>query len=111
MINIQYIELVNDKFSPKLVASAGHIEIEMKENEEEKLEPAVVIASGGIDYKKDPNNRFLGSMLFYDHEKNTVSIHGDEKNPCFYNGVLVDEIFIDLSTNNIKLISTNPGSL
>jgi hypothetical protein len=110
-INIKYIELVNNLYSPVLIASAGHIEIELKKNEEGKTEPAVVVASGGIDYMKDPNNRFLGSVLYYDHEKDTVTIRGDEKNPCFYNGVLVDEISIDLKTGNVTLISTNPGSI
>jgi hypothetical protein len=102
-INIQYIEEKETKeHSPVIMATAGHIEIQMTETDDGKLEPSIVVASGGIDYKKDQDNRFLGSVLVYDHTKSTVTIQGDEKNPAYYNGVLVDEVFIDLKNNKIE---------
>ena len=110
-INVQYIELENDNYSPVLMAAAGHVEIQLTENEEGKLEPSTVVASGGIDYRKDENNRCLGSVLIYDHRKSTITIHGDEKNPVYYNGSLADEIFIDLANDKIRVTSTSPSSL
>ena len=111
-INVQYIETENGKYSPVLMAAAGHVEIQLKETDDGKVEPSTVVASGGIDYKKDENNRFLGSVLIYDHEKSTITIHGDEKNPCYSNGFLADEIFIDLNNNgSIKVTSSSPSSL
>ncbi|MBN1975722.1 MAG: LPS export ABC transporter periplasmic protein LptC [Sedimentisphaerales bacterium] len=113
-INIQYIEEKNTELSPVIVASAGHIEIELRETEENKLEPSIIVASGGIDYKKDADNRFRGSVLIYDHEKGTIIIRGDDKNPAFYNTMLVDEIRIDLINDKIESIEakiSRPGSL
>ncbi len=110
MISVQYIEMDNDEYSPVLMATAGHVEIRLNETGEGKLEPSIVVASGGIDYQKDENNRFLGSVLIYDHKKSTITIHGDEKNPVYNNGVLADEIFIDLTNNNVKVTSSGPSS-
>ena len=110
-ISVQYIELEDEEYSPVLMASAGHVEIQLIETEEGKIEPSTIVASGGIDYRKDDDNRFLGNVLIYDHEKSTITIHGDEKNPCYYNGLLVDKITIDLTDNSVKFESSNPSSL
>ena len=109
-INIRYMEIENGKQSPVLIAAAGHVEIQLKETDDGKIEPSTIVASGGIDYQKDEDNRFLGSVLIYDHEKSTITIHGDEKNPCYNNGFLADEIFIDLANNSIKVESNSTSS-
>ena len=110
-IDIKYIEQQNEERSPVIIATAGHIEVELKENEEKKLAPSKIIASGGIYYKKDVDNSFRGSILLYDHEKSLVTIYGDEKNPAYYNNVPVDPIFIDLKTGNVRSTITSPGSI
>ena len=43
-----------------------------------------------------------GGVLLYDHAKSEITISGDEKNPVNYNGVLVDEVFIDLKNNKVE---------
>ncbi|MBN2590602.1 MAG: hypothetical protein JXA96_12130 [Sedimentisphaerales bacterium] len=110
-IDIKYIEQENDERSPVIIATAGHIEIELKENEEKKLEPSIIIASGGIYYKKNEDDSFRGSVLLYDHEQSTVTIYGNEKNPAYYNSVPVDDVFIDMATGEIKSNITSPGSI
>ena len=110
-INIQYIELEDEEYSPVLKASAGHVEIQLTETEDGKLEPSTVVASGGIECKTDEDNLFLGSVLIYSHENSIIKIHGDEKNPCYYNGLLVDEITINLKDNSVKFESAGPSSL
>ena len=110
-IEIKYIEQQNEVRSPVIMATAGHIEIELKENEAKKLEPSKIVASGGIDYQKDENNRFRGSVLSYDHETSLITIYGDERNPAYHNSIPVDDITINMNTGNIKLNMTSPGSM
>ncbi len=110
-IEIKYIEQQNEERSPVIMATAGHIEIELKENEEKKLEPSKIVASGGIDYQKDENDRFRGSVLLYDHETSVITIRGDEKYPAYYNSMPVDEIFINMNTDKVEFKITSPGSI
>lgn len=110
-IEIKYIEQQNEERSPVIMATAGHIEIEMKENEEKKLEPSKIVASGGIDYKKDENSRFRGSVLLYNHETSIITIRGDEKNPAYYNSMPVDEISINMNNDKVEFKITSPGSI
>ena len=113
-LNVQYIEWEEEKYSPVIMATAGHLQIQLAETENKKLEPSMVVASGGIDYKKDDDNRFLGSVLLYEHEKSLITIKGDENYPCVHNSFIYDEIVIDLTEDDdiesIKLKSRSPGS-
>jgi len=113
-IDIKYFEQNDEERNPVIIATAGHIEIELKEDEKKKLEPSIIVASGGIDYRKDEKNSFRGSVLIYDHTKSTVTILGDDKNPAYYNTMLVDNVFIDLAKpdgSNIEFNITGPGSI
>ncbi len=110
-IVIKYIEQENDERSPVIMATAGHIEIELKENEEKKLEPSKIVASGGIDYQKDADNRFRGSVLVYEHETSIITIRGDEKYPAYYNIMPVDDITINMNTGKVVSTITSPGSI
>jgi hypothetical protein len=74
------------------------------------MEVATLTASGGITYE-DGDNEFEGSELFYDHDKSILKIWGDESQPCYYNGVLVDEIEIDLKANRVNFKVPAPGTL
>ena len=71
----------------------------------------VASVGGHVKEYQDGDNEFAGSELFYDHDKSTVEIWGDESQPCYFNGVLVDEIEIDLKTGRVKGRVPVPGTL
>jgi hypothetical protein len=77
------------------------------------MEVSTLTASGGITYE-DGDNEFEGSELFYDHKKSIVKISGDESQPCYFNGVLVDAIEIDLRNGEVIKVKGQvplPGTL
>ena len=101
ILSIDYTSVQDGEYGPVIIATAGSADIQLTETPEGKAELLNLIASGGIDYKDD-GNRFFGSMLFYNHEKSTMLIEGDEIHPCYYNGLLISKAEYNLETRNVK---------
>lgn len=109
-ITIKCFPLVKGQYRQPVKATAGRIEATLTRTADGQTEVSTLYASGGITYQ-DGDNEFSGSELFYDHDKSMVEIWGDESQPCYFNGVLVDEIEIDLKTGRVKGRVPVPGTL
>jgi len=101
ILSIGYTSVVDGEYGPVIIATAGSADVQLTETLEGKAELLNMIASGGIDYKDD-GNRFFGSTLFYDHDKSTMLIEGNESHPCYYNGLLISGAEYNLETRNVK---------
>ena len=109
-LHIKYITVEQGQFGPVILATAGHVDIRLTETEDGQTELSTLYASGGIDYK-DNGNRFIGSELLFEREKSLVTVAGDDTQPCYFNGSLVDGIKYNLKTGKVKAQVVGPGAL
>ena len=109
-MNISWVPVKQGQLSEPVKATASHVEVNLVETYGERLEVATLLASGGITYN-EKDTEFIGSDLFYDANDAVMTIHGDESQPCYLNGALVDFIEYDLNTGEIKWEITGPGAL
>jgi len=108
---IDYFPIVEGqiRYDQRVTATAGRIEAELIEIADRQTELLTLSAADGITYK-DEDKRFVGSELFYDHNKSIITVQGDEVQPCQLNGVFVDAIEYDLKTGRVKAEITGPGA-
>jgi hypothetical protein len=107
---IDYFSVVEGKYAEHVEAEASRVEAFLYETPERQTELSTLRATGGIDYE-DKDNHFIGSELFYDHKTSMLKVKGDESQPCYYNGALVDEIEYDLETGRAEFEIVGPGAL
>jgi hypothetical protein len=109
---IDYFPVVDGKYGQQIQATAGHVVAFLTETDQGQTELATMTATGGITYlDEENNNEFIGSQLFYDHEKALINIKGDPLQPCYLNGALVDGIIYDLKTGKAEAEVAAPGAL
>ena len=53
----------------------------------------------------------MGSELLFEQEESLVTVAGDNTQPCYFNGSLVDGIRYNLKTGKVKAQVVGPGSL
>ena len=109
-LRIDYIPAVDGRYDEHAVADASHVEAILYEGPEGQTRLSTLTATGGIKYE-DKDNQFIGSELFYDHETAIVKVKGDESQPCYYNGVLVNGIEMNEKTGKVEAEIVGPGTL
>ena len=109
-ILIDYFPIVNGQYGQHSVATASHVEAFLYQTADGQSELSTLTASGGITYKDD-DNEFVGSELFYDHNEFIMKVKGDEFQPCYFNGALVDAIEYNVRTAEGTVEIIGPGAL
>ena len=112
-LQVDYFELVKehpDQFSKHIQADVGHIDIELAEADDKRMELASLKASEGVAFR-DGAQQFDASTLFYDQRKGLMSIRGDASRPCYLNGALVDGIEINMKTGQINTTLISPSTV
>ncbi|MBN2447856.1 MAG: hypothetical protein JXO22_14080 [Phycisphaerae bacterium] len=110
-IQLGYLPIREDgSYGPAVNADAGHIEVALTQTADDRMELAGLTASRGITYEDD-KQRFAGSVLTYDHALGLVHVTGDDAQPCYLNGFLVDQIEMNVSTGSVKTQFEAPGTL
>jgi hypothetical protein len=111
-LKVNYFPIVNGQvlYDRQVTVTAVHVQADLIETAEGELKLSTLNATGGITYE-DQDKEFNGSKLFYDAGKAIITVHGDELQPCHFNGVPVDEIEWDLKTDKIKFEIKGPGAL
>jgi hypothetical protein len=107
---IDYFSTTGGRASGYARAEASHVDALLKQTPQGRSDLATLTATGGI-YYEDTDNRFIGSKLFYNHKTGKVNVSGDESQPCYYGGVLVDGINLDLNTGKVEATVVAPGAL
>jgi len=117
---IDYFPIVQGQYGQQITATAGHIEALLHETTDGQNELSTLSAAGGVTYEEEAKKKkwgqgkaiqFVGSDFFYDADKSIITAWGDELQPCFLNGALVDGIEYNLKTDRIKTKITGPGML
>ena len=107
---IDYFPVVDGKYGQIVTAKANRIEAFLYETAAGQTELSTLHATGGVTYEEEDID-FEGSELFYDAKKSKIDVQGDELQPCYFNGVLVDAIEYDLITGKVKANIVGPGAL
>jgi hypothetical protein len=120
-IFINYFPIVQDQYGQQVTVTSQHIEALLYETSDGRTELSSLKATGGFTYEEEGDKtkkkrkakdiQFVGSEMFYDANKSAMMVHGDEFQPCYFNGALVDAIKYDLKTGKIKTKITAPGIL
>jgi hypothetical protein len=112
VLKVNYFPIIKNQvqYDQQVTVTAAHIQADLIETAESELKLSTLSATGGITYE-DQDKEFNGSKLFYDAGKSIITVHGNELQPCRFNGVPVDEIEWDLKTDKIKFEITGPGAL
>jgi hypothetical protein len=109
-LRMDYIPAVDGRYDEHVSVKASRVEALLYELPSGQTELSTLTATGGIEYE-DKDNQFIGSELFYDHKTAIVKVKGDESQPCYYNGVLVDGIEMNLKTRRVEAEIVGPGTL
>lgn len=108
---IEYTSIVNGEDYQDVTAIASYVEAFLHETAEGQAELSTLNATGGILYEDDRGRQFIGSELFYDHKLAVVKVKGDEAQPCYYNGILVDKIEYDVNADKVESNVVGPGTI
>ena len=109
-LRMYYIPAVDGRYDEHVSVKASRVEALLYELPSGQTELSTLTATGGIEYE-DKDNQFIGSELFYDHKTAIVKVKGDESQPCYYNGVLVDGIEMNIKTGRDEAEIVGPGAL
>jgi hypothetical protein len=109
-LRMDYIAAVNGRYDEHIWAKASHVEVLLHELPSNQMELSTLKATGGVEYE-DKNNQFMGSELLYDQQTAIVKVKGDESQPCYYNGVLVDGIEMNVKTDKVKAEIVGTGTV
>ena len=110
-LGIVYLPITAGEKTGDITATASHVEAFLRETAEGRTELATLNATGGILYEDNRGHQFIGSELFYDHPTTIVRVQGDNVQPCFYNGILVDQIRYDVNADKVECDVVGPGSI
>ena len=109
-LKMDYFPSVDGRFGELVSAKASHVEALLYELPSGQTELSTLTATGGIEFE-DKDNQFIGSELFYDHKTAIVKVTGDESQPAYYNGVLVEGIEMNVKTGKVEAEIVGPGTL
>jgi hypothetical protein len=110
-ILLDYFPQIDGSYKKRHVeADAGRIEIALTQTERGRIDLLSLTASQGIRYE-DPMNRFNGDILFYDHPQTLVTVNGDGRQSCSFNGTPVDRIRMNLTTGTTKAEVLGPSTI
>jgi len=111
LLTVNYFPIVNGQvqYDRQATVTTPHVQANLIETAEGKFILSALSATGRITYK-DEDKEFDGGKLFYDAGKSIVTVHGDELQPCHFNGAPVDAIEWNLKTDRIKFEIPAPGA-
>jgi len=107
-ILIDYIPVIKGKYGQPIRGDAGHLDLTLLQTAPGRMELASLVASKGVTYE-DQAKQFVGGTLTYDRERSLVKVVGDDTQPCYLNGALVDQIEMDTATGALKIQLQAPG--
>ena len=109
-LRMDYIPATYGRYDEHVSAKASHIEVVLYELPSDQMELSTLTATGGVEYE-DKNNRFIGSELFYDNKTAILKIKGDKSHPCYYNGVPVEGVEMNVKTGKVQAEIVGPGTV
>ncbi len=118
-ISLGYMPVSGNQKQQLIQVTAGHVEAVISSQNDNKYNLQSLYATKGITYheEKTLNNGqkrafdFAGTELFYDAQKELITVSGNQNTPCLFNGAQVKGIIYDLKTDNFSFEVVAPGIL
>jgi hypothetical protein len=111
-INIDYLPIIDGVPGRAVHTGATHIDADFVSTSSGRNELASLTATGGVLYKEDGGNEFIGDWLSFTKKKSLLQVGGSQGRPCYLNGALVKEIDYNLETDEIKAeLASATGSI
>jgi hypothetical protein len=107
---LDYFPLSTTGYGHHIQAVAGHVSALLRPVDAGRMTLASLTASNGIDFE-DEKSHFVGSVLFYDRDKDLLTVRGDAVQPCMFNGAVVDYIEMNLKTGDVTAPVSTPSLL
>ena len=109
-LRMDYIPALDGQYDEHITAEASGVEAILYEGPDGQMQLSTLTATSGIKFE-DKDNELIGSELPDDHKTAIVKVKGDESQPCYYNGALVDRIEMNEKTGKVKARIIGPGTL
>jgi lipopolysaccharide export system protein LptA len=87
-----------------ITVDTRQIDIDYFEPTQGKTQLKQLYATGGIVYYEQPRYEFVGKDLYYDAQKEHMTVNGDKDMPCMLNGAFADAIEYDLKTGSASAV-------
>lgn len=108
---VDYLPLVdNDKQEDKVAMTASHVEADILETAQGRMELGALLAKGAVTYE-DRDNQFAGGEFVYDANTATIDIRGDRLWPCNFNGAIIDAAKYNVKTGRWNTRIKGPGAI
>ena len=102
-INIHYLPIIDGAPGQAVHAGATHIDAGFVATQSGRYELASLTATGGVLYKEDGGNEFIGDWLTFTKKKSLLQVGGSLTRPCYLNGALARKIDYNLETDEISI--------
>jgi len=103
-VHIGYLPVEQTSFGNRITIDTRQIDIDYFEPTKGKTKLKQLYATGGIVYYEQPKYEFVGKDLYYDAQKEFLTVSGSEDMPCMLNGVFADAIEYNLKTGSASAV-------
>ncbi len=103
-VHIGYLPVEKTGYGNRITVDTRQIDIDYFEPTKGKAQLKQLYATGGIVYYEQPKYEFVGKDLYYDAQKEFLTVNGSQDMPCMFNGVFADAIEYNLKTGSANAI-------
>jgi len=103
-VHIGYLPVGQTGYGNRITIDTRQIDIDYFEPTKGKPELKQLYATGGIVYYEQPKYEFVGKDLYYDAQKEFLTVSGSEDMPCMLNGIFADAIEYNLKTGSASAV-------
>jgi lipopolysaccharide export system protein LptA len=107
-VHIGYLPVEKTGYGNKITIDTRQIDIDYFEPTKGKAQLKQLYATGGIVFYEQPRFEFAGRDLYYDAQKDYLTVSGTKDMPCMLNGAFADAIEYNLKTNSASAV-LGPG--
>lgn len=103
-VHLGYLPIEHSGYGNRITVDTRQVEIEYFEPTAGNAQLKQLYATGGIVYYEQPKYEFVGKDLYYDAQKQFLTVSGSQDMPCMLNGVMADAIEYDLNTGTANAV-------
>jgi len=107
---VDYFPVVEKGESDKVGITASHVEGELSETPQGRMELKGLTAKGAVTYQ-DKNTQVVGSEFVYDANSSSIDIRGDRSRPCYFNGAIIDSAKYNVKSGRWSTRLKGPGAI
>jgi hypothetical protein len=107
---VDYFPVVEKGESDKVGVTASHVEADLLETPQGRMELKNLTAKGAVSYQ-DKNTQVVGSEFVYDANSSSIDIRGERSRPCYFNGAIIDSAKYNVKSGRWNTRLKGPGAI